>query len=187
MIASITSVLASMLLASSTQTLTQAQLQPARLSEPIVQAVKERKVRIVEFGDQSFEVGDLVVGALLDESVTVPLQRFINAGGIGQAWNALDVNDGKVTHLSGHNPGVFSNFANWVQVGKTITVHDVNGVARTYRINRVMETPMNHFANGVSADVTDYMFNHMYDHEAILIQFCRPERYVMQVWEAVPV
>ena len=80
MIATITSVLASMLLASSTQSLTQAQLQPAKLSEPIVQAVKERKVRVVEFGNQSFEVGDLVVGALLDESVTVPLQRFINAG-----------------------------------------------------------------------------------------------------------
>ena len=187
MLTSLLGLVASTMIASSTQSITQAQLQPAKLSEPIVQAVKERKVRVVEFGNQSFEVGDLVVGALLNESVTVPLQRFINAGGIGQAWNALDVNDGKVTHLSGHNPGVFSNFAAWVQAGKTITVHDVNGVARKYRINRVMETPMNHFANGVSADVTDYMFNHMYDHEAILIQFCRPERYVMQVWEAVPV
>ena len=187
MLTSLLGLVASTMIASSTQSIAQSQLQPAKISEPVIQAIKERKVRVVEFGDQSFEVGDLVVGALLNESVTVPLQRFINAGGIGQAWNALDVNDGKVTHLSGHNPGVFSNFAAWVQVGKTITVHDVNGVARKYRINRVMETPMNHFENGVSADVTDYMFNHMYDHEAILIQFCRPERYVMQVWEAVPV
>lgn len=49
MIATITSVLASMLLASSTQSITQSHLQPAKLSEPIVQALKDRKVRVVEF------------------------------------------------------------------------------------------------------------------------------------------
>lgn len=187
MLTSITTILASMLLASSTQPITQSQLQPTKLSEPVVQALKERKVRVVEFGDQSFKVGDQVFGSLYEADAIVGIQSYVDKGLVGQAWNELNNNDGKVTYIAGHNPGVLSNFAGWVQVGKIVTVYDTAGNARSYRINQVMETPMNRAVNGVSADVINYMYYHMHDHEALLIQFCRPERSIMQIWEAVPV
>ncbi len=143
--------------------------------------------RKVIFDNQSIDVGDQVFGSLYEPGVGQSVQTYINQGLVAQDWNELDNNDGEVTHISGHNPGVMSNFANRVQAGKTIIVYDAHGNARTYRVNRVMETPMNRAVNGVSADVIDYMYYHMYDHEALLIQFCRPERSIMQIWEAVPV
>lgn len=101
--------------------------------------------------------------------------------------NELDNSDGMVTYLAGHNPGVLSDFANWVEVGKTITVYDSTGNAKSYRMNRVMETPMNRPVNGVSSEVVDYTYYHMYDHEGLVIQFCRDERGIMQLWIAEPV
>lgn len=143
--------------------------------------------RKVVFDNQSIDVGDKVFGSLYEADAIVGIQSYVDQGLVGQAWNELNNNDGKVTYIAGHNPGVLSNFAGWVQVGKIITVYDSTGNARSYRINRVMETPMNRAVNGVSADVINYMYYHMYDHEALLIQFCRPERSIMQIWEAVPV
>lgn len=143
--------------------------------------------RKVVFGDRSFDVGDRVVGSLYVQGSGQIIQSYIDRGLVAQGWNELDNSDGMVTYLAGHNPGVLSDFANWVEVGKTITVYDSTGNAKSYRMNRVMETPMNRPVNGVSSEVVDYTYYHMYDHEGLVIQFCRDERGIMQLWIAEPV
>ena len=143
--------------------------------------------RKVVFGDRSFDVGDKVVGSLYVQGSGQIIQSYIDRGLVAQGWNELDNSDGMVTYLAGHNPGVLSDFANWVEVGKTITVYDSTGNAKSYRMNRVMETPMNRPVNGVSSEVVDYTYYHMYDHEGLVIQFCRDERGIMQLWIAEPV
>ena len=143
--------------------------------------------RKVVFGDRSFDVGDRVVGSLYVQGSGQIIQSYIDRGLVAQGWNELDNSDGMVTYLAGHNPGVLSDFANWVEVGKTITVYDSTGNAKSYRMNRVMETPMNRPVNGVSSEVVDYTYYHMYDHEGLVIQFCRDERGIMQLWTAEPV
>ena len=143
--------------------------------------------RKVVFGDRSFDVGDRAVGSLYVQGSGQIIQSYIDRGLVAQGWNELDNSDGMVTYLAGHNPGVLSDFANWVEVGKTITVYDSTGNAKSYRMNRVMETPMNRPVNGVSSEVVDYTYYHMYDHEGLVIQFCRDERGIMQLWIAEPV
>lgn len=142
--------------------------------------------RKVVFGDRSFDVGDRVVGSLYVQGSGQIIQSYIDRGLVAQGWNELDNSDGMVTYLAGHNPGVLSDFANWVEVGKTITVYDSTGNAKSYRMNRVMETPMNRPVNGVSSEVIDYTYYHMYDHEGLVIQFCK-DNSVMQLWIAEPV
>lgn len=143
--------------------------------------------RKIVFDNHTVDVGDKVVGSLYVNGSGQIIQSYIDRGLVAQGWNELDNNDGMVTYLAGHNPGVLSDFANWVEVGKTFTVYDSNGNAKLYRMNRVMETPMNRPVNGVSSEVVDYTYYHMYDHEGLVIQFCRDERGIMQLWIAEPV
>lgn len=143
--------------------------------------------RKLVFDNHSIDVGDRVVGSLYVQGSGQIIQSYIDRGLVAQGWNELDNSDGMVTYLAGHNPGVLSDFANWVEVGKTITVYDSTGNAKSYRMNRVMETPMNRPVNGVSSEVVDYTYYHMYDHEGLVIQFCRDERGIMQLWIAEPV
>ena len=158
------------------------------LAEKSVKLAEQSVItRKVVFGDRSFDVGDKVVGSLYVQGSGQIIQSYIDRGLVAQGWNELDNNDGMVTYVAGHNPGVLSDFANWVEVGKIITVYDSNGRAKSYRMNRVMETPINRPVNGVSSEVVDYTYYHMYDHEGLLIQFCRDKRGIIQLWIAEPV
>lgn len=149
-------------------------------------AEKSVITRKIAFDNHTVDVGDKVVGSLYVSGSGQIIQSYIDRGLVAQGWNELDNHDGMVTYLAGHNPGVLSEFANWVEVGKTITVYDSTGNVRSYRMNRVMETPMNRPVNGVSSEVIDYTYYHMYDHEGIVIQFCK-DNSVMQLWIAEPV
>lgn len=39
----------------------------------------------------------------------------------------------------------------------------------------------------VDGKIVNYMYNHMNDHEGILLQWCREERGVIQMWVANPI
>ncbi len=150
-----------------------------------VKPVEKPEPNTLAFDGVKLHVGELVAGNLfVDRGPN--LQNYINQGFIGQAWHALNNNDGLVTYMAGHNPGVMSPLAAYVAVGKSVQVTDAQGSSREYIFTDVLETPMNIHQNGVNQAVVDYTYYHMDDHEGIVIQFCRPERGIMQLWIASP-
>lgn len=153
--------------------------------QPTVQPIEKPKPNTLAFDGVKLHVGELVAGNLFYDRGP-NLQNYINQGFIGQAWHELNNNDGLVTYMAGHNPGVMSPLAAYVAVGKTMQVTDAQGSSREYVFTDVLETPMGVQQNGVNQAVVDYTAYHMDDHEGIVIQFCRPERGIMQLWIASP-
>lgn len=153
-------------------------------AQPVAQVTH---VNMLEVNGHLIPVGTLQARNLFIESAET-LQAYIDQGLVGQAWYELDNHDGRVTYMAGHNPGVFSPLAQYAQIGRTFRVWDKNGTARTYRFDNVYETSM--YAReeeNVNDEVVNYMHQHMEDHEGIILQWCRSERGVMQVWLASPV
>lgn len=150
-----------------------------------VQPTEKPEPNTLAFDGVKLHVGALVAGNLFYDRGP-NLQNYINQGFIGLAWHELNNNDGLVTYMAGHNPGVMSPLAAYVAVGKTMQVTDAQGSSREYVFTDVLETPMGVRQNGVNQAVVDYTAYHMDDHEGIVIQFCRPERGIMQLWIASP-
>ena len=150
-----------------------------------VQPIEKPEPNTLAFDGVKLHVGALVAGNLFYDRGP-NLQNYINQGFIGQAWHELNNNDGLVTYMAGHNPGVMSPLAAYVAVEKTMHVTDAQGSSREYVFTDVLETPMGVRQNGVNQEVVDYTYYHMDDHEGIVIQFCRPERGIMQLWIASP-
>lgn len=153
--------------------------------QPTVQPTEKPEPNTLAFNGVKLHVGELVAGNLFYDRGP-NLQNYINQGLIGLAWHELNNNDGLVTYMAGHNPGVMSPLAAYVAVGKTMQVTDAQGSSREYVFTDVLETPMGVRQNGVNQAVVDYTAYHMDDHEGIVIQFCRPERSIMQLWIASP-
>lgn len=150
-----------------------------------VQPTEKPEPNTLAFNGVKLHVGELVAGNLFYDRGP-NLQNYINQGLIGLAWHELNNNDGLVTYMAGHNPGVMSPLAAYVAVGKSVQVTDAQGSSREYVFTDVLETPMGVQQNGVNQAVVDYTAYHMDDHEGIVIQFCRPERGIMQLWIASP-
>lgn len=137
----------------------------------------------ISFDDQNLPIGEFTLPNIYSDRSTS--QATLNAGHIIQGYYPIDVNDGKTTYLAGHNPGIFSPLAAYAQIGKTVTIHDRNGNAKTYRFTNMIPTSLNGLA--VSPDVVDYMNTHMSDHEGLVIQWCRRDLNQMQLWILDPV
>ena len=132
-------------------------------------------------------VGSLQAHDLFVESAD-RLQDYIDLGYVGTAWHELDNHDGLVTYMAGHNPGVFSPLANYAQIGRTFQVWDKNGNVRTYQFVDMYESSLYGLEEDqVDGKIVNYMYNHMNDHEGILLQWCREERGVIQMWVANPI
>ena len=88
-----------------------------------VKPIEKPEPNTLAFDGVKLHVGELVAGNLfVDRGPN--LQNYINQGFIGQAWHALNNNDGLVTYMAGHNPGVMSPLAAYVAVGKSVQVTD---------------------------------------------------------------
>ena len=143
--------------------------------------------RKLVFDNLTMDVSDKTVGSLYVNGSGRIIQSYIDQGIVAQAWNPLDNNDGKVTYLAGHNPGVFSGLASIIHIGQTFSVYDSFGNKKEYKFVNMYETPMDVARSGVDINVRTYCYYHMYDHEGIVIQFCRAERGIMQFWIADPI
>ena len=143
--------------------------------------------RKLVFDNLTIDVSDKTVGSLYVNGSGRIIQSYIDQGIVAQAWNPLDNNDGKVTYLAGHNPGVFSGLASIIHIGQTFSVYDSFGNKKEYKFVNMYETPMDVARSGVDINVRTYCYYHMYDHEGIVIQFCRAERGIMQFWIADPI
>ena len=104
------------------------------------------------------------------------LANYIDTGGIGAMGAPLDVYDGTGTYIAGHNPGVMSLFANNMEYGSVVTVHDSNGNARQYVATRMVTTPLNN--QGASSNTSkpnagaSALVKSMYGTESLVIQYC---------------
>lgn len=143
--------------------------------------------RKLVFDNLTMDVSDKTVGSLYVNGSGRIIQSYIDQGIVAQAWNPLDNNDGKVTYLAGHNPGVFSGLASIIHISQTFSVYDSFGNKKEYKFVNMYETPMDVARSGVDINVRTYCYYHMYDHEGIVIQFCRAERGIMQFWIADPI
>lgn len=153
--------------------------------QPTVQPVEKPEPNTLAFDGVKLHVGELVAGNLFTDRRPI-LQNYIDQGFIAQAWREQNNNDGLVTYMAGHNPGIMNPLAAYVAVGKTMHVTDAQGSSREYIFTDVLETPMDPDQNGVNPNIENYMYYHMDDHEGIIIQFCKPEQGIMQLWIATP-
>ena len=159
-----------------------------KLTEKSVKLANDSVItRKLVFDNLTIDVSDKTVGSLYVSGSGRIIQSYIDQGLVAQAWNPLDNNDGKVTYLAGHNPGVFSGLASIIHIGQTFSVYDSFGNKKEYKFVNMYETPMDVAGGGVDINVRTYCYYHMYDHEGIVIQFCRSERGIMQFWIADPV
>ena len=90
--------------------------------------------------------------------------------------SALNVHDGTGTYIAGHNPGVMSLFANNLNYGSVVTVHDINGNARQYRATTLATTPINNTGSSSNTSTPNgaaiALMNSMSGRESLVIQFC---------------
>lgn len=159
-----------------------------KLTERTIKLANDSVItRKLVFDNLTIDVSDKTVGSLYVNGSGRIIQSYIDQGIVAQAWNPLDNNDGKVTYLAGHNPGVFSGLASIIHIGQTFSVYDSFGNKKEYKFVNMYETPMDVARSGVDINVRTYCYYHMYDHEGIVIQFCRAERGIMQFWIADPI
>lgn len=159
-----------------------------KLTERTIKLANDSVItRKLVFDNLTIDVSDKTVGSLYVNGSGSIIQSYIDQGIVAQAWNPLDNNNGKVTYLAGHNPGVFSGLASIIHIGQTFSVYDSFGNKKEYKFVNMYETPMDVARSGVDINVRTYCYYHMYDHEGIVIQFCRAERGIMQFWIADPI
>lgn len=158
---------------------------PSVVSEQPVQP--KTHTNMLNVNGSLIPVGSLQAHDLFVESAD-QLQNYIDLGYVGTAWHELDNHDGLVTYMAGHNPGVFSPLANYAQIGRTFQVWDKHGNVRTYQFVDMYESSLYDLEEDqVDGKIVNYMYNHMNDHEGILLQWCREERGVIQMWVANPI
>lgn len=159
-----------------------------KLTERTIKLANDSVItRKLVFDNLTIDVSDKTVGSLYVNGSGRIIQSYIDQGIVAQAWNPLDNNDGKVTYLAGHNPGVFSGLASIIHIGQAFSAYDSFGNKKEYKFVNMYETPMDVARSGVDINVRTYCYYHMYDHEGIVIQFCRAERGIMQFWIADPI
>lgn len=164
---------------------TTAQKTPSVVNEPPVQP--KTYTNMLNVNGSLIPVGSLQARDLFVESAD-RLQDYIDLGYVGTAWHELDNHDGLVTYMAGHNPGVFSPLAAYAQIGRTFQVWDEHGNVRTYQFVDMYESSLYGLEEEqVDGKIVNYMYNHMNDHEGILLQWCRAERGVIQMWVANPI
>ena len=145
-------------------------------TEATVAPAPQTRYNQVEFLGYHFNVGPVLARNMSDIDGVRALANYIDTGGIGAMGAPLDVYDGTGTYIAGHNPGVMSLFANNMEYGSVVTVHDSNGNARQYVATRMVTTPLNN--QGASSNTSkpnagaSALVKSMYGTESLVIQYC---------------
>ena len=143
----------------------------------------------IAFGSTVLPVGKLTMNSAHDVPSVFATQSYIDQGNIAQGYNPLDFNDGKMTYLCGHNPGVLAPIANYASVGKQISVWDANGQKKDFVFKRVIEIPRGIYVRSSQAEAEAMAFldNNMNDGEGIVLQYCSSDNYTKLIWILAPV
>lgn len=143
----------------------------------------------IAFGSTVLPVGKLTMNSAHDVPSVFATQSYIDQGNIAQGYNPLDFNDGKMTYLCGHNPGVLAPIANYAGVGKQISVWDANGQKKDFVFKRVIEIPRGIYVGSSQAEAEAMAFldNNMNDGEGIVLQYCSSDNYTKLIWILSPV
>lgn len=151
--------------------------------------VKQSYTNTIAFGQTVLPVGKLTMNSAHDVPSVFATQSYIDQGNIAQGYNSLNFNDGKMTYLCGHNPGVLSPLANYASVGKQISVWDANGQKKDFVFKRVIEIPRGIYVGSsqAEAEVMSFLDNNMNDGEGIVLQYCSSDNYTKLVWILSPV
>lgn len=138
----------------------------------------------IAFGSTVLPVGKLTMNSAHDVPSVFATQSYIDQG-----YNPLDFNDGKMTYLCGHNPGVLAPIANYAGVGKQISVWDANGQKKDFVFKRVIEIPRGIYVGSSQAEAEAMAFldNNMNDGEGIVFQYCSSDNYTKLIWILSPV
>lgn len=143
----------------------------------------------IAFGQTVLPIGKLTMNSAHDVPSVFATQSYIDQGNIAQGYNPLNFNDGKMTYLCGHNPGVLAPIANYAGVGKQISVWDVNGQKKDFVFKRVIEIPRGIYVGSSQAEAEAMAFldNNMNDGEGIVLQYCSSDNYTKLIWILSPV
>lgn len=158
----------------------------------ITQAKAETKqsyTNTIAFGSTVLPIGKLTMNSAHDVPSVFATQSYIDQGNIAQGYNSLNFNDGKMTYLCGHNPGVLSPLANYAGVGKQISVWDANSQKKDFVFKRVIEIPRGIYVGSSQAEAEAMAFldNNMNDGEGIVLQYCSSDNYTKLIWILSPV
>lgn len=150
---------------------------------------KQSYTNTIAFGSTVLPVGKLTMNSAHDVPSVFATQSYIDQGNIAQGYNPLDFNDGKMTYLCGHNPGVLAPIANYAGVGKQISVWDANGQKKDFVFKRVIEIPRGIYVGSSQAEAEAMAFldNNMNDGEGIVLQYCSSDNYTKLIWILSPV
>lgn len=151
--------------------------------------VKQSYTNTIAFGQTVLPVGKLTMNSAYDVPSVFATQSYIDQGNIAQGYNPLNFNDGKMTYLCGHNPGVLAPLANYAGVGKQVSVWDANGQKKDFVFKRVIEIPRGIYVGSsqAEAEVMSFLDNNMNDGEGIVLQYCSSDNYTKLVWILSPV
>ena len=145
-------------------------------TEAYVAPAPQARYNQVEFLGYYFNVGPVLASNIYDASGVRALANYIDSGGIGAMGAPLNVYDGTGTYIAGHNPGVMSLFANNLNYGSVVTVHDGNGNARQYSATTLATTPINNTGSASNTSTPNgsaiALMNSMNGRESLVIQFC---------------
>lgn len=170
-----------------TDTKSQVTATPAKAE--VKSEVKQSYTNTIAFGQTVLPVGKLTMNSAYDVPSVFATQSYIDQGNIAQGYNSLNFNDGKMTYLCGHNPGVLSPLANYAGVGKQISVWDANGQKKDFVFKRVIEIPRGIYVGSsqAEAEAMSFLDNNMNDGEGIVLQYCSSDNYTKLVWILSPV
>lgn len=143
----------------------------------------------IAFGQTVLPIGKFTMNSAYDVQSVFATQSYIDQGNIAQGYNPLNFNDGKMTYLCGHNPGVLAPLANYAGVGKQVSVWDANGQKKDFVFKRVIEIPRGIYVGSSQAEneVMSFLDNNMNDGEGIVLQYCSSDNYTKLVWILSPV
>ena len=145
-------------------------------TEAYVAPAPQARYNQVEFLGYYFNVGPVLARNIYDSAGVRALANYIDSGGIGAMGAPLNVYDGTGTYIAGHNPGVMSLFANNLNYGSVVTVHDGNGNARQYSATTLATTPINNTGGASNTSTPNgsaiALMNSMNGRESLVIQFC---------------
>lgn len=150
---------------------------------------KQSYTNTIAFGQTVLPVGKLTMNSAHDVPSVFATQSYIDQGNIAQGYNPLNFNDGKMTYLCGHNPGVLAPIANYAGVGKQISVWDANGQKKDFVFKRVIEIPRGIYVGSSQseAEAMAFLDNNMNDGEGIVLQYCSSDNYTKLIWILSPV
>ena len=99
-------------------------------------------------------------------------QRYIDAGNIAVQLGDLYNNDGKLSLISGHNPGIFTYLAENIKDGDQVTIYDRNGSVKTYTLTKWKTVNIDNNLDHENTEINDVFLNPTKLGDGIIIQYC---------------